>query len=112
MFAMIPEGDKTLKEPIITQLAPEAIGTYSQAIKAGNMVFISGQIPLNPRTLELVEGGIKAQLEQVFENLAEVSQASGGSLHHIVKLTVYLTDLSHFADLNEVMIHHFEKPYP
>lgn len=96
---------------INTDKAPAAIGTYSQAIKAGNTVYMSGQIPLDPRTMELVEG-FEAQAVQVFENLKAVAEASGGSLKDIVKLNIFLTDLGNFATVNEVMGRYFQQPYP
>lgn len=96
---------------ISTENAPAAIGTYSQAIKAGNTVYMSGQIPLDPKTMELVEG-FEAQTVQVFENLKAVAEAAGGSLKDIVKLNIFLTDLSNFATVNEVMSRYFQQPYP
>ncbi|MEZ5553721.1 MAG: RidA family protein [Pseudomonadales bacterium] len=100
------------RRAISTTAAPAAIGTYSQAIEAGGMVFLSGQIPLVPDTMVLVDGDIRAQTEQVFVNLAAVATAAGGSLDDIVKLTVYLTDLSHFPIVNETMSRHFSEPFP
>ena len=100
------------KTPIHTDSAPAAIGTYSQAIQSGNFVFISGQIPLDPATMEIVNGDFKARARRVFENLKAVAQASGGSLDQIVKLTIYLTDLDHFATVNAVMSEYFEEPFP
>lgn len=97
---------------ISTDKAPQAIGTYSQAIKAGATVYLSGQIPLVPDTMELVNGDMEAQIEQVFSNLTAVCEAAGGSLQDIVKLNIFLTDLSHFALVNEVMARHFKQPYP
>lgn len=99
------------KSIIETTDAPAAIGTYSQAVKAGNTVYVSGQIPLNPKTGELVEG-FENQVVQVFENLKAVIGAAGGSLKDVVKLNVYLTDLANFATVNEVQGRYFEKPYP
>jgi reactive intermediate/imine deaminase len=96
---------------INTENAPAAIGTYSQAIKAGNTVYMSGQIPLDPKTMELVEG-FEAQTVQVFENLKAVAEAVGGSLKDIVKLNIFLTDLGNFATVNEVMSRYFQQPYP
>ena len=90
----------TNKQPIQTANAPAAIGPYSQAIRAGNTIYLSGQIPLNPATMELVKGDIRAQIRQVFDNLAAVAEASGGSLANAVRLTVYLTDLVHFPLVN------------
>jgi reactive intermediate/imine deaminase len=100
------------KEAITTTDAPAAIGTYSQAIKAGNMVYVSGQIPLDPGSGEIVEGDITVQIEQVFQNLKAVAQAAGTSLNNAVKITVYLTDLGHFAIVNETMERYFDAPYP
>ncbi len=99
------------KTVINSAQAPAAIGTYSQAIKAGNTVYLSGQIPLNPQTMELIEG-FEAQTVQVFENLKAVIDAAGGTFKDIVKLNIFLTDLSHFAMVNEVMGRYFEQPYP
>ncbi|MBF6623963.1 MAG: RidA family protein [Pseudomonas stutzeri] len=96
---------------INTDKAPAAIGTYSQAIKAGDTVYISGQIPLDPKSMELVEG-FEAQTVQVFENLKAVAEAAGGSFQDIVKLNIYLTDLANFATVNEVMSRYFQQPYP
>jgi reactive intermediate/imine deaminase len=100
------------KEPIHTQRAPAAIGTYSQAIRAGNTVYLSGQIPLDPATMELVEGDVRAQIRRVFDNLVAVAEAAGGSLAHAVRLTVYLTDLAHFPIVNEIMAEYCQEPYP
>lgn len=100
------------REVIATKNAPGAIGAYSQAVKAGNTVYVSGQIPLVPATMEVVEGDVVANIRQVFENLKAVCEASGGSLQDIVKLTVYLTDLKDFGDVNEVMAEFFKEPYP
>ncbi len=100
------------KTEINTQNAPAAIGTYSQAIQVGNFVFVSGQIPLNPETGALIEGDIGQQIDQVFKNLKAVAEAAGASLQNAVKITVYLTDLSHFATVNEIMNGYFEQPYP
>lgn len=97
---------------IQTNNAPQAIGTYSQAVKVGDTVYLSGQIPLLPATMELVEGDFSAQVEQVFENLSAVCEAAGGSLQQIVKLNIFLTDLSHFATVNEIMARYFKQPYP
>lgn len=96
---------------INTDNAPAAIGPYSQAIKAGNTVYMSGQIPLDPKTMELVEG-FEAQTVQVFENLKAVAEAAGGSLKDLVKLNIFLTDLGNFATVNEVMSRYFQQPYP
>ena len=100
------------KSIIHTHLAPQAIGTYSQAVKVGGTVYLSGQIPLDPDTMTLIEGDITAQITQVFENLKAVAHAAGGDLSDIVKLNVFLTDLSHFPIVNEIMGHYFNQPYP
>ncbi len=97
---------------ISTDSAPEAIGTYSQAIRTGDTVFLSGQIPLIPETMALVEGDVRDQIHQVFRNLTAVAEAAGGSLADTVKLNVYLTDLSHFPVVTEVMAEYFQQPYP
>ena len=100
------------KIPIHTDSAPAAIGTYSQAIQSGNFVFISGQIPLDPATMEIVDGDFEARARRVFESLKALSEASGGSLNQIVKLTIYLTDLDNFATVNSVMSEYFDEPFP
>ena len=100
------------KKPIHSDNAPGAIGTYSQAIQSGNIVFMSGQIPLVPATMEVVEGDFEARAKQVFENLKAVAEASGGSLDQVVKMTIYLTDFADFATVNAVMSEFFEEPYP
>ncbi len=100
------------KEIINTDKAPQAIGTYSQAVKTGNTVYLSGQIPLIPDSGELVTGDIRAQVKQVFENLSAVAAAAGGGLQDVVKLNVFLPDLSHFPLVNEVMAEYFQEPYP
>lgn len=97
---------------ITTQSAPQAIGPYSQGIKAGNTVWISGQIPLDPISMTLVKGDIAAQAEQVFTNLAAIAEAAGGTLNNAVKVNISLTDLSDFDAVNTVMASHFEAPYP
>lgn len=97
---------------ISTDNAPKAIGTYSQAVKVGDTVYLSGQIPLDPATMTLVEGDMEAQIVRVFENLKAVCEAAGGSLENIAKLNIFLTDLSHFALVNEVMARYFAEPYP
>jgi len=102
----------TNKAVIHTDKAPAAIGTYSQAVKVNNTVYLSGQIPLIPETMELVEGDISVQIRQVFDNLSEVCAASGGDLSNIVKLNIFLTDLSNFATVNQVMGEYFQQPYP
>ncbi len=100
------------KTIIQTDNAPQAIGTYSQAVKVDKTVYVSGQIPLVPASMELVEGGIKAEITQVFDNLQAVTEAAGGNLADVVKLTIYLTDLSNFPSVNEIMATYFEQPYP
>lgn len=100
------------KTIIQTENAPQAIGTYSQAVKAGNTVYLSGQIPLDPASMELVEGDMSVQIKRVFDNLKAVAEAAGGSLADIVKLNIFLTDLSHFALVNEIMATYFSEPYP
>ncbi len=100
------------RKTIHTERAPQAIGTYSQAVRAGDTVFLSGQIPLDPATQELVAGDIEAEVRRVFENLKAVAEAAGGSLAQAVKVNVYLTDLAHFAKVNEVMAQYFPQPYP
>ena len=92
--------------------APAAIGPYSQAVRAGNTLYMSGQIPLDPKTMQIVDGGIDAQAKQVFANLRAVAVAAGATLNHIVKLTILMTDLSEFARVNEIMAAHFDAPYP
>ena len=104
------------KKIISTAQAPQAIGTYSQAVAVGNTVWLSGQIPLDPATMQLVGDataqGIEQQIHQVFKNLAAVAQAAGGSLSDVVKLNLFLTDLAHFAKVNEIMSLYFQEPYP
>jgi reactive intermediate/imine deaminase len=100
------------RTPISTPHAPQAIGTYSQAMRAGNTVYLSGQIPLDPATGELVTGDMEAQVRRVFENLKALAAAAGGDLDHAVRVTVYLTDLQHFALVNRVMAEYFSQPYP
>ncbi|MFJ1268207.1 RidA family protein [Legionella lytica] len=99
-------------QPVHTQSAPEAIGTYSQAIQCGNTVYLSGQIPLDPKTMQICSEDISEQITQVLENLSAVCDAAGGSLANIAKLNVYLTDLSHFPLINEAMGRYFVEPYP
>ncbi|PTU73081.1 RidA family protein [Pseudomonas mangrovi] len=101
-----------MRSVISTDKAPAAIGTYSQAIKVGNTVYLSGQIPLDPVRMEMVSGDFEAQAVRVFENLKAVTEAAGGSLRDMVKLNIFLTDLSNFTKLNEVMSRYFEQPYP
>ncbi len=100
------------REIIATDKAPQAIGTYSQAVKVGNTVYLSGQIPLIPETMEMVDGDMEAQIVRVFDNLTAVAQAAGGDLNDIAKLNIFLTDLSHFPLVNEVMARYFSQPYP
>ena len=97
---------------ITTDKAPQAIGTYSQAVKVNQTVYMSGQIPLVPETMELVEGDMSVQIRRVFDNLSAVTGAAGGSLQDIAKLNIFLTDLSHFATVNEIMAEYFQQPYP
>ena len=94
---------------ISTDQAPQAIGTYSQAVRSGNTVYLSGQIPLDPATMELVEGDMAAQIRRVFDNLAAVAEAAGGSLADVAKLNVFLPDLGHFALVNEIMAEYFSR---
>ena len=102
-----------MKRSIIsTERAPKAIGTYSQAVRCGDAVYLSGQIPLVPSTMQMVNGDIGAHIEQVFDNLAAVAEAAGGTLQDAVKLTVYLTDLANFPAVNEAMTRRFTEPYP
>jgi reactive intermediate/imine deaminase len=100
------------RNPIQTDAAPAAIGTYSQAIRAGDTLYLSGQIPLVPATGEMVAGGIDAQIRQVFDNLAAVAAAAGASLDQAVKINVFLVDLAHFASVNEIMAEYLSQPYP
>lgn len=100
------------REIIATDKAPAAIGTYSQAVRAGNTVYLSGQIPLVPETMELVQGDMEAQIRRVFDNLSAVCVAAGGTLADIAKLNIFLTDLSHFPLVNQVMASYFQQPYP
>jgi len=100
------------KEIISTEKAPQAIGTYSQAVKAGSTVYLSGQIPLIPETMEMVAGDIKLQIHRVFQNLQAVANAAGGDLSDVVKLNIFLTDLADFPQVNEVMAEYFQQPYP
>ena len=97
---------------IKTDQAPQAIGTYSQAVRTGDTVYLSGQIPLIPGTMELVDAGMEAQIRRVFDNLAAVAEAAGGSLADVAKLNIFLTDLDHFALVNQVMANYFQQPYP
>ena len=101
-----------MKEMISTAHAPQAIGTYSQAVRLGDVLYVSGQIPLHPETMILSDDSMEAQVKQVFDNLAAICEASGGSLNQILKLTVYLIDLSDVSWVNQAMEQHFEAPYP
>lgn len=100
------------KQAIHSDTAPAAIGTYSQAIRSGNLVFLSGQIPLVPATMEFIDGDFEARARQVFDNLRAVAEAAGGNLNQVVKLTIFLTDLENFASVNSVMEDYFEQPFP
>lgn len=100
------------RDIISTTNAPQAIGTYSQAVKSGNRVYMSGQIPLDPKSMELVAGDVVTQIRRVLDNLQAVAQAAGGSLNDLVKLNVYLTDLANFPQVNQVMAEYFTEPYP
>ena len=100
------------REIISTDKAPAAIGTYSQAVKVGSTVYLSGQIPLDPATMEVVDGPVENQVQRVFDNLAAVMEAAGGSMADIVKLNIYLTDLGNFGKVNEIMARVFDEPYP
>ena len=100
------------RQPVSTDAAPGAIGAYSQAVRAGDTVYLSGQIPLVPETMEVVAGDVRAQVVQVFDNLEAVVEAAGGSFAQIVKLNVFLTDLADFPTVNEVMAERFDEPYP
>jgi reactive intermediate/imine deaminase len=100
------------RQTIHSNDAPAAIGTYSQAIRSGDLVFLSGQIPLDPASMEIVGGDFEARARRVFDNLKAVAGAAGGDLNQVVKLTIYLTDLSNFATVNSVMEDYFDQPYP
>jgi reactive intermediate/imine deaminase len=100
------------KQIISTLDAPAAIGVYSQAVRAGDTVWVSGQIPLDPKTKELVGGGIEAQVHQVFKNLEAIVKAAGATFDDVVKATVFLTDMSHFGVVNKIMAEYFREPYP
>ena len=100
------------RQIIHTDKAPKAIGTYSQAVKVGSTVYLSGQIPLVPETMEVVQGDMRVQVSRVFDNLKAVAEAAGGSLADVVKLNIFLTDLTHFPLVNEVMATYFQQPYP
>ena len=97
---------------VTTAKAPQAIGTYSQAVKVGNTVYLSGQIPLVPESMALISDNISEQIQQVFENLTAVAEAAGGSLADVAKLNIFMTDLSHFPKVNEIMAQYFSEPYP
>lgn len=101
-----------VREIIATEHAPQAIGTYSQAVRVGSTVYLSGQIPLDPASMQLVDQDMRAQVRRVLDNLKAVAQAAGGNLDQVVKLTVFLTDLAHFPLVNEVMQEYFTPPYP
>ena len=100
------------RQVIHTEAAPQAIGTYSQAVKIGDTVYLSGQIPLVPETMEVVAGDMASQVRRVFDNLKAVAEAAGGSLNDVAKLNIFLTDLAHFALVNEIMAEYFQQPYP
>jgi reactive intermediate/imine deaminase len=100
------------RQTIQSSNAPQAIGPYSQAVRAGDTVYLSGQIPLDPKTMQLVSGDIEAEIHQVFKNLAAVAEAAGGSLANAVKVNVFLTDLAHFAKVNEIMASYCTQPFP
>jgi reactive intermediate/imine deaminase len=100
------------RQIISTPDAPQAIGTYSQAVRVGPTVYISGQIPLDPATGQLVSGDIESEIRRVFDNLSAIAKAAGGSLRHAARVTVYLTDLVHFAKVNEIMAQYFPQPWP
>jgi reactive intermediate/imine deaminase len=101
-----------MKSIISTDQAPSAIGTYSQAVKVNNTVYLSGQIPLVPETMEVIEGGFNEQAEQVFKNLSAVCEAAGGSINDMVKVNIFMIDLENFAQVNEIMSKYFDQPYP
>ncbi len=100
------------RETIHTNNAPQAIGPYSQAVRAGDTIYLSGQIPLDPRTMQMVSGDIEAEIRRVFDNLRAVAEAAGSSLANAVKVNVYLTDLAHFAKVNEIMASYCTQPFP
>ncbi len=101
-----------MRQVIKTDGAPSAIGTYSQAVKSGNTLYVSGQIPLDPATMEIVDGDMDAKIRRVFDSLKAIVEAAGGSFDQVVQLTIYLTDLNHFPLVNEVMAEYFDQPYP
>jgi reactive intermediate/imine deaminase len=105
-------ANRMSRQSFHTDRAPQAIGTYSQAVRAGDTVYLSGQVPFDPATMQLVSGGLEAQVRRVFDNLEAVAAAAGGSLADAVKLTIFLTDLGNFAQVNEIMASYFAKPYP
>ncbi len=109
---LLQNKDMSNREVISTKNAPGAIGPYSQAIRAGNTVYISGQIPLDPATMEVVDSSFEASAEQVFKNLEAVAKASGGELSDAVKVNISMTDLGNFATVNDVMMRYFDEPYP
>jgi reactive intermediate/imine deaminase len=112
MQSVTSEYHSMSKEIIRTDQAPQAIGTYSQAVRTGDTVYLSGQIPLVPDTMELIDGGMDVQIRRVFDNLQAVARAAGGTLADVVKLNVFLTDLSHFPSVNQAMAEYFDEPYP
>jgi 2-iminobutanoate/2-iminopropanoate deaminase len=112
LFLVACHASFAAKEGIHTKNAPEPIGVYSQAIKTGNTIYISGQIPIDPKTGKMIEGSFKDQIKQALVNVNEIAKAAGGNLDDIVKISVYLTDLSHFALVNEAMLELFHTPYP
>jgi len=112
LLFLVSNASFATKESVYTKTAPEPIGIYSQAIKTGHTIYISGQIPIDPRTGKIVEGSFKDQVNQAFANIKEITKAAGGSMDDIVKLTIYLTDLNNFASVNESMLALFHQPYP
>ena len=105
-------GVMNMKKIIHTDTAPKAIGTYSQAVSIENLTFISGQIPLDPETMNIVDGNFKNRAHRVFKNLSNIAKAAGGSLDDAIKVSIFLTDLGNFAEVNEVMAQYFQEPYP
>lgn len=105
-------NEPKMKSIISTDKAPSAIGTYSQAVKVNNTVYLSGQIPLIPETMEVITGGFSSQTDQVFKNLSAVCEAAGGSINDMVKVNIFMTDLSNFATVNTIMAKYFTEPYP
>jgi reactive intermediate/imine deaminase len=112
ILLLVSNASFAAKESIHTKTAPEPIGIYSQAIKTGHTIYISGQIPIDPKTGKIVEGDFKDQVNQAFTNINEITKAAGGKMDDIVKLTIYLTDLNNFAIVNEAMLELFHQPYP